>query len=101
MTDLEKKFTQRLYAACLESQQLGYHPTRFITMLHRWHNGVVVAKRLIVSGDIQSGLLNTHRIGRPDLCMESIMLEEDFHPLFSKQELAAAQWRLEQAVAKA
>ena len=91
------QFTQRLRDACQESIGLGYTPTRMIGMLNSTNDGVAIAKRLVVSGDLQEGLKNTIAIGREDLAVESIMQERVFAPLFTKPELAAAKWRLDAA----
>ena len=92
---LEDRFTARLLAACQECRDFGYSPVRFERMI-REHGGVGTAKRLIKSGDLQDGLERLKVEGRLDLSMESIMLEPEFQPLFTQQELDAAQWRLQQ-----
>jgi hypothetical protein len=63
----------------------------------REHQGLGTAKKLIASGAIQDGFRKVVELGRPDLTMESIMLEPEFQTLFSRAELDAARWRLKQA----
>ena len=55
------------------------------------------ARQLTSSGKIQRGLKRTVAEKRAQLAIESIMLEPEFSDLFSKDELDAARWRLQQA----
>ena len=59
-------------------------------------DGVILAKKLVATGEIQSGLKRFKALGRPELAMESIMLEDEFSGLFTVDERAAARWRLQQ-----
>ena len=95
MADLQSEFNQRLRAALRECHELGYHPTRFEQMLES-KDGVQVAKQLVKSGELQDGLKKLKQMSRLDLAMEHLMLEPSFSPLFTQQELAAADWRLKQ-----
>lgn len=94
--EIEKRFEGRLRNTILESAALGYYPSRFEQMLNN-SSGISVAKKLVASGDLQYGLKELKKLGRHDLTMESIMMEEQFRLLFTKAELEAAKWRLEQA----
>ena len=95
MTMLEEKFGERLWNTVRTARELGYPPITFERML-RDHSPVTVAKRLIASGDIQSGFKELVKLGRKDLTLESIMLEAEFRSLFSRGEIEAAEWRLGQ-----
>jgi hypothetical protein len=95
-SEIERRFERRLRNTIVESTALGYYPSRFEQMLNN-SAGILVAKRLVGSGDLQYGLKELKKLGRHDLTMESIMMEEEFRPLFTKAELEAAKWRLEQA----
>lgn len=95
MTTLEQEFSAALRSAIRECYKLGYMPTRFEQMLDA-ADAVKVAKRLVTSGELQDGLKRIKRLGRLDLSMEQIMLEKRFSPLFTAQELQAAEWRLSQ-----
>jgi len=64
-------------------------------MLHN-SDAVSLAKRLVVSSELQDGLKKMKALGRLDLTMENRMLDPKFSALFTKQELEAARWRLEQ-----
>jgi hypothetical protein len=58
--------------------------------------GVNLAKKLVLSGDLQDGLKTLAKLGRLDLSMEAMMQEDKFKLLFTKSELEAATWRLAQ-----
>lgn len=90
-------FTERLRDAMRQSHALDYHPHRFEQMLSA-EGGLALARRLVKSGELQDGLKAMIKLGRRDLAMESIMLEEEFATLFTPAERAAARWRLEQAL---
>ncbi|QDQ87679.1 hypothetical protein FMZ60_08810 [Alcaligenaceae bacterium SJ-26] len=89
-------FYQKINAAIEESINLGYNPIAIRTMLSS-SDAVSVAKKLVTSGEIQSGLKHWARKGRRDLTMEGIMLLPEFSSLFSQAELNAALWRIGQA----
>ncbi len=89
-------FQRRLEESIAESQRHGYNPTRIIDML-RSNTAVEVAKKLVLSGHIQSGLKKTVAESRAELAIESIMLDPEFATLFTSEELKAARWRLAQA----
>jgi hypothetical protein len=90
-------FSERLRDTVRQAHALDYHPHRFEQMLNV-EGGLALAHRLVKSGELQDGLRALIRLGRRDLAMESIMLEEEFKPLFTPAERAAARWRLEQAL---
>jgi hypothetical protein len=92
---LETDFEDRLRDSVQRSIALGYNPFIFADMLNTW-GGVGVARKLIASGEIQSGIKKIVAMGHPELSMESIMLEPQFESLFTPGELEAAKWRLDQ-----
>ena len=91
---IREEFSGRLRSAMDECASLGYPPSRIRQMFDASHP-VEVAKRLVVSGYFQDGFRAVIGMGRPDLTVESIMLEERFSTLFTVQELKAARWRLD------
>lgn len=95
MTSLDQQFSAALRSAIRECYDLGYTPTRFEQMLDST-DAVVLAKRLVASGELQDGLKRIKALGRLDLSMEQIMLDPIFSPLFTSQELQAASWRSSQ-----
>ena len=95
MDTLRKAFEEDIRVSIRESRKLGYNPARFIQMLQD-SDAVSLAKRLVVSGELQDGFKKMKALGRLDLTMENLMLNPKYSELFTKQELAAAKWRLEQ-----
>jgi len=95
MNQLEAEFSERLHDSIRQAQNLGYNPTRFEQMLAAL-GALNMAKKLVISGDLQDGLKTMAKLGRKDLTLESIMLEPKFNSLFSAAELQAATWRLSQ-----
>jgi hypothetical protein len=89
-------FAARIQDAIDASIQAGYNPTRMTEMLRTRH-AVEVAKRMVISGDIQAGLSHWVQAGQPEMTMEGIMLDPAFAGLFTASELTAARWRLDQA----
>ena len=92
---LEKKFADALLATCDEAANLGYVANEFAAMLEI-NGGVQTAKKLVRSGEIQSGLRRLRDLGRLDLATEAVMLRPEFKELFNKDHLDAASWRLDQ-----
>ncbi|MEJ6500987.1 MAG: hypothetical protein QNL16_00465 [Rhodobacterales bacterium] len=95
---LEKKFADELLATCDEAAKLGYVANEFAAMLET-SGGVQTAKKLVRSGEIQSGLLRLRDLGRLDLATEAVMLRPEFKELFNKDHLDAASWHLDQMTA--
>ncbi len=69
--------------------EMNYIPTRFQQMVERY-GAVEVAKKLVKSSELQSGIGELARRGRLDLSMEQIMLEPRFEALFTEDERAMA-----------
>jgi len=91
----EAKFTRALRETCRKSAKLGYYPSDFEGMLDKV-GGVSVARKLVASGDIQSGLKRLKKLNSLELSMEYHMLADEFRGLFTDAELEAAEWRLRQ-----
>lgn len=72
----------------------GYHPTKFVEMRAKWGTQEAI-KRVVVSGDLQSGLRRLHALGLLDWSIEAAALNFPEH--FDQGIRAAAQFRLEQA----
>ena len=73
-----------------------YIPTVWINMMDR-HGAATAARRLLESGDIQSGFERLVREGRQDLTVEMAVLHPRWDGLFSNAHREAAWWRLSQA----
>ncbi len=74
----------------------GYHPTAFLQMRDRWGTKDAM-KRLVMSGDIQSGFVRLRDLGLLDWSVEAGVLK--FSSIFDKSVREAAQWRIDQAKA--
>lgn len=61
------------------------------------HGAVEAAKRLLESGDIQSGFERLVTLGRTDLTVEMAVLNPRWGALFGDSHREAAWWRLVQA----
>jgi hypothetical protein len=64
------KFNRRLHDSIVQCISLGYRPSDFIEMLDKTE-GVSLAKKLVATGKIQSGLKRVKALGRPDLAKRS------------------------------
>ena len=93
---LEDEFQVACEEAVRECHGLGYAPTAWVAMMER-HGAGEAAKRLLVSGDIQPGLLRLLKLGRVDLTVEHAVLLDRWHELFDDQDRELASWRLTQA----
>ena len=93
-TRLEDDFhreMENLYHAAVE---LGLCPTYFLRMVSE-HGGVATARRLLNASEVQPGLTDLWEIGRLDLSMEALVLQERWEALFSDEERQMARKRLE------
>ena len=70
-----------------------YTPTTFLRMRTRWGTKEAI-KRLVISGDIQSGFTRLATLGLVDYSIEAAVMK--FPGYFDKDVRAAAQWRLDQ-----
>jgi hypothetical protein len=61
------------------------------------YGAVEAARRLVVSGDVQTGFERLVRAGRPELTIECAVVDPHWEPLFGPQHREAALWRLRQA----
>jgi hypothetical protein len=95
--NLESEFQQACELAVEECRALGYLPTAWISMIHGPGGAVAAARRLLTSGDVQSGFERLIRMGRQDLTVEHAVLDEYWAEVFSDAHREAARWRLTQA----
>lgn len=94
---LENDFHAECVHAVDECRRLKYLPTTWIGMMNGPGGAAAAARRLLVSGDIQSGFERLIRMGRADLTVEYAVLQPRWHDLFEEQHREAAQWRLDRA----
>jgi 5-methylcytosine-specific restriction enzyme A len=94
---LRQKFSERISSAMEESIRLKIVTLSIQGMLRESH-AVETAKRLVGPGredkEVKSGLRKLAKARRLDLSFESIMLERQFTPLFTKNDLTWARWNL-------
>lgn len=90
---MRDEFDSAIRTTIARCHEIGYPPRILENMINRAHP-VEVAKNLVRSG-IQTGIRRLTTLGRQDLTVEAIMLEERFAPLFTESELETARWRLE------
>jgi hypothetical protein len=95
---LEDEFQVACDAAVEECKTLKppYNPSVWISM-SRSLGATEAARRLVVSGDIQTGFERLVSAARPELTIEWAILSPHWEPLFSQQHREAARWRLRQA----
>lgn len=94
MATLENEFHRAMLATYDRAAKLGYRATYFLQMVQE-QGGVHAAKGLLAKTEIQAGLIRLQELGRLDISMEALVLQEKFRSLFTQEELAEAQRRLE------
>jgi len=75
--------------------ELDYRPTRFLQMVDEL-GGIAAAKELLAA-PVQEGFTTLWEHGRLDLSMEALVLQPQWHGLFTPSELAEARRRLDEA----
>lgn len=74
--------------------EVNYRASVFLNMLHQ-HQGLETARRLINSTAVSDGYTALWELGRLDLTVEALILENPtWHELFSSEELAICNRRL-------
>jgi hypothetical protein len=79
--------------AIKEMKKLGYSPNYFIEMRKKYGTKEAI-RMLIHNSKVQGGFLKLHELGRPELTMESIILEEQWFDLFSDEDRKVASNKL-------
>ncbi len=79
----------------LALKECNYRAKAFLSMVVEM-GGVAAAKKLLASDEMQSGLYELFNCRRLDLTMETLALQPKFHELFTIEELAEAQRRIEE-----
>lgn len=92
---LEDDFETECRRAIEECRAFKYIPTAWIAMIERV-GAVEAAKRLVESGELQSGFIRLVREGRLDLTIEMAVLHPRWDSLFDRGVREAAWWRLAQ-----
>ena len=74
--------------------EVNYNASRFLQMLHD-HRGVETARILLYSSTVSDGYTALWERGRLDLTVEVLILEPQWHGLFTEEERDIARKRLE------
>lgn len=96
MDELRAEFARVVEAAIQECHRIKYTPTIWERM-NRQYGPVDASVRLVTSGDFQAGFRRLLAENRPELTVESLMLQPKFSVLFDSRILELAQWRLNSA----
>jgi len=93
---LENEFHKDMFRILEREHEANLHSTRFRQMIEQY-GGVETAHRLLKPDrELPPNTFGyLRKIGRRDLAMESYVVMEKYHPLFSSQEREIAQWRLD------
>lgn len=94
----EQDFETECLNAIATCRDLGYVPTAWQGMINSL-GAVEAARRLVVSGDIQSGFTRLVHMGRLDLTVEMAVLHPRWDAIFGGDRAVreAAWWRVAQA----
>lgn len=91
---LENEFHREMEGIYHVAASLGYRPTYFLQMVQQ-HGGVSAVKQLLNAPEAQSGLTKLWELGRLDISMEALVVQERWIPLFGDAERQAAWERLQ------
>jgi hypothetical protein len=95
VSELESKFHQAMldiYRRALS--EAAYNASYFLQMVER-HGGVEAARQLVTSAAPATGFVHLWERNRLDLTVEALVTDnEQWHPLFSRDELRQTKARL-------
>ena len=91
--DLADEFHREMDSIYCVAASLGYRPSYFLQIVQQY-GGVETAKRLLNVSEAQSGLTKLWELGRLDISMEALVVQEQWKPLFSDAERQVARERL-------
>lgn len=93
MRSLTERFHTAMIGVYQGAKDSGYNATYFKRMVDE-HGGLAAAKRLLATRDIQTGLMKLWEMGCVHLSMEALVIQKQFEPLFTEDEIAEARRRL-------
>jgi hypothetical protein len=73
--------------------ECNYHGDRFLQEVQEM-GGLAVARERLSSDTPRNALYRLHKLGRLDICIESLVLRAQFRELFTEEELDRARKRL-------
>ncbi len=94
--DTENKFNEEMLALYhIVGKATGYWANYYLRSVRK-NSGLTHAKKaLAITYNVQKGFRKLIEVGRPDLSIEATVLKEEYKSLFSKNELAEAQRRID------
>ena len=93
---VKAQFHQEMLNIYKEAAAFGYRPTYFLRMVNE-QGGLVAARQLLTDGTVSDGFVRLWQEGRLDLSVEAVVLDPQWRDLFTSDELAVAQRRLDDA----
>lgn len=94
MTDVERRFSESMFAIYREARNIGYTPSIFLRMLNE-KGALQTAQQLINAGQPSDGYTRLWELGRLDLSVEAVVYENaEWHGLFTQDELQRCKKRL-------
>ena len=94
--NLEGRFQQEMLRIYEEAKEFDYYPTYFLRMVVD-QGGLPAARQLLSGNRLSDGFVRLWEEQRLDLSVEALALREPWSVLFSQEELAEAQRRLDGA----
>ena len=91
---LEDRFHQEMLRIYEEANEFGYYPNYFLGMVVD-RGGLSAAKHLISGNQLSDGFVRLWEEGRLDLSVEALVLRDPWRGLFTQEELAEVQRRLD------
>ena len=92
--NLEDRFHQEMLRIYEEAKEFGYHPNYFLRMIVA-EGGLSAAKHLLVGDKLSDGFVRLWEDQRLDLSVEALAIRDPWSALFTHEELAEAQRRLD------
>lgn len=92
--DIERQFHEEMVGSYRAAVEIGYRATGFWGMVID-HGALEAAKRLLREPEEQSGLMRLWELGRLDLSVEALVLQERWDTLFSDEDRQKARDRLD------
>ena len=94
MSNIERRFSEAMFAIYGEAKEIGYTPTKFFCMLNEL-GGLQTARQLINAPQPSDGYTRLWELKRLDLSVEAVVHDnEEWHSLFTQAELDRCRRRL-------
>ena len=94
MTDVERRFSEAMFAIYREAKDIGYTPSIFLRMLHE-KGALETARQLINAAQPSDGYTRLWELRRLDLSVEAVVHDNaEWHDLFTQDELQRCEKRL-------